>query len=108
VSSPWYAATPWYEAYWVALGLLVGWVWWKVPILIERIRQWKRDRVQADIDRIEGAFIPDAYTPIQAPPPSIRERILEYWRQWNEETKPRRPEDVAQMVYQQEGGAAWL
>lgn len=95
-------------AWGAGFGLLTGWIWWRLPdhlrTVQNKIQIW-RERLPwnaREIARIEGAFIPDAYTPILAPPPPLRDRILEYWRQWKEETRPRTPEEVALSAYRRE------
>jgi hypothetical protein len=68
--------------------------WWR------KIKEHRQRKVRAEIDRILGGISESFYTPLQPPPPVLRMRILEYCRQWWEETAPRTPEGVAFATYE--------
>jgi hypothetical protein len=95
---------------WGISGALLGWLvaysHWGLPQHVQQLRDRKARRIRAEIDRIEGGFALHLYTPIQAPPPSWRERFLEWcsaWRDdWNDGPSPRTPEKVAELAYLRE------
>jgi hypothetical protein len=97
--------TPW-DFFGYASGLLSGYLCWKLPYQAQALRDRRARRIRAEIDRIEGGFALHLYTPIQAPPPSWRERFLEWcsaWRDdWNDGPSPRTPEKVAELAYLRE------
>jgi hypothetical protein len=91
--------------YWVGLGLVVGYIWWRLPyhlsLVQDRLQRWRETLPwnAREIARIEGAFVPGAYTPIQEPRLLVGERIREYFNQWEQETRPRTPKQVAEAAY---------
>jgi hypothetical protein len=86
-------------------GLLVGYLWWKLPSHVHLLRDRKARRIRADIDRIQGGFATRLYTPLLPPPLSFRERVVERFQalreDWRESPRPRTPEQVAEMAYQE-------
>lgn len=90
----------------VGVGLLVGYIWWRLPVHLQMIKDRKARRIRADIDRIEGGFATRLYTPLQPYPPSWRERLVERFTSWRDDWRdspcPRTPEQVAEMAYLRE------
>lgn len=89
------------------LGITCGYLFCWIPMEVREFREYRARKVRAEIDRIQGAYSPYKYTPITPPPPSWRERILEYWQQFLEETEPKTPELVAHMAYHREIRGIW-
>jgi hypothetical protein len=92
-----------------ACGIITGWIWWRLPDhwagLRAKFQVWREQLPHnaREIARIEGGLYEDVYVENYVedmdPTPPLRERILEYWRQWQEDTKPRTPEGVARASY---------
>lgn len=90
--------------YWVGLGLLVGYIWWRLPdhlyVARERLQAWRETLPwnAREIARIEGAFT-EQYTPLEEPRPFLWERIRAYFEQMEIDTRPRKPQQIAEEAY---------
>jgi hypothetical protein len=93
--------------YWTGLGLLVGYIWWRLPDHLQvakaRIQAWRETLPwnAREIARIECAFVPGHYTPIEEPKLYLLERVRQYFSDLEESTRPRprTPEQVAEAAY---------
>jgi len=81
----------------IVIGLSVGYLIWCVR---PAIKEYLARRLRAEIDRIRGGYADRFYIPNRPPRPFLRERILEYWRQWLPPLEPLTPEQVAENAYQ--------
>jgi hypothetical protein len=93
------------DIYWIGLGLVVGYIWWRLPdhlySIHTKVQSWRESLPwnAREIARIEGAFVPERYTPIEAPKPFLGERIREYFSDWERSTRPRTPQQIAEAAY---------
>jgi hypothetical protein len=85
-------------------GMLFGYLCGTLPVYVRKVRNWRQERVQADIARIQGAFKGHRYVPIKAPPTPLFERMIDRAVAWWQSTAPDplTPERVAQRAYERE------
>jgi hypothetical protein len=69
------------KVYWIVLGLLVGYIWWRLPAHWSLFREWRARKVRTEVDRIQGGFSVNRYIPNRPPDLFIEERIIRFWRQ---------------------------
>lgn len=87
------------------MGLSCGYLAWKLPDHVKHFQTWRqvvrqqRPKISSEIDRILGGLHPERFVPNSLPKPFLRERVLAWWEDLLEETRPRTPEQVAEQTY---------
>ena len=87
----------------IVIGTFVSYAWWRLPLHVDSLQQWRRRKVRTEVDRIRGGFTPRIYIPNTPPPMYLGERILEYLNRWWEDfhDEIRTPEGVAEATYRE-------
>ena len=80
----------------IVIGLSIGYLIWCVR---PTIKEYRLRKIRTEIDRIRGGYADRLYVPNRPPTPSLRERILEHWRQWWPPVQPLTPQQVAENAY---------